>query len=324
MQPADSPAVARLVESNPHRGEAFDLTTHFLIEPYRAYHLLRANMLGVVAEPPGTREVVGMATVAFDHYMIEGRRTDVALLGNLKVRHDYRHQGLGTKLAEWRIAAARDLCGDDIVILSGTTTDNMASRATMRKWGAQFVGPLVVVPIAASATAPPPLPGVTVRPAAEYELTTIARQINDFYAGYSIHPVYPPHILSEMLTTTVYDYRIAVDESGNILAGVLVCNRAALMVDKFRGSSPFLPDDTLRTAELGAFWYIDLPAARHLWQSIRWEFNARVNVFSVVFDPRGSLNDVFQVAPNTPKFELIASCSAPLNPTKPVSLGVRS
>jgi GNAT superfamily N-acetyltransferase len=155
MQPADGPALRQLMENDPET-PGMSITTRFLVDVYQAWMALKPDMIGVVAEAPGVDGLVGMATAAFEDIQFDGRVLPSAFLENLKVHHAYRGQGLGTKLAQWRVDRARERFGGEGVILTGTTTDNTASLATMKKWCKQFVGPFTVAP-RSMRIVPPPL-----------------------------------------------------------------------------------------------------------------------------------------------------------------------
>jgi GNAT superfamily N-acetyltransferase len=326
MQPSDGKALADLMENDPEK-PGMSLITRFLVDPYQAWTALKPDLVGVVAEAPGVDGLIGCATVAFDTVQFDGRVLPAAFLENLKVHHAYRGQGLGTQLAQWRVAQGRGRFGEDGVILTGTGKDNTASLATMKKWCKQFVGPLTIAPQRPPEQSPEPANGITVRAVGEADLEEIADKSNHFYADFNVYTPLSPEKLMVLFqqTPSSYHYRIAVDPNGNILAGMLLSERAALMYDEFRNVPPpmrqnpaFPQDGRLRLMEVAFLWFDDLAAAQYLWEAIRWEFRDRVNTFSAGLDLRSPLNDVFTVQPGQMQLEITLAINGPtmMNPER--------
>jgi GNAT superfamily N-acetyltransferase len=324
MQPSDGPALRALMENDPP-STGMSVTTRFLVDPYQAWKALKPSLIGVVAE--ASDGLVGTATIAFDDMQFDGRVLPSGFLENLKVHHAYRGQGLGTQLAQWRIDAARTRYGDDCVIVTGTTSDNVPSLATMKKWAKQFIGPLMIVPRPQRSHAPKPLSGVTIRPVEARDYAEIVDKSNRFFADYNLYTPLSAAKFDGLLNTDtphkVYQYRVAVDAGGNLLAGALISERARLMVDDFHNvPTPLalanrllhmLPSDgVLRLSEVGSFWFDKLEAAQHLWEHIRWEFREHSNSFSSGYDPRSALGEVFQVKPwHMPKIQIRLALTGP-------------
>lgn len=328
MQPSDGPALKRLMEHDPP-SPGMAMTTRFRVDPYQAWHTLKPSFVGVVAEAPDTGDLAGAATVSFDEMQFEDQILPSAFLENLKVHHAYRRRGLGTQLAQWRIDTARARVGENGVILTGTTTDNTASIATMNKWAAQFNSSLMTVPRPARAR-PPRLPsGVAIRPAEPADFAAIAEKSNRFHAHYNFYPPLSPENLAASLRDVLH-YRVAVDSGGNLRAGALLSVRGQLMVDEFshiplplRLANRLLrmlpPDGVLRFMEVAFFWFDEPAVGRCLWDYIRWEFRQHVNGIGAVFDVRGPLKDVLQVRPwQMPKIRLTTAVRGPvpMNPDR--------
>ena len=317
MLPSDGDALRQLMETDPPTTD-MTTTTHFLVDPYQAWMALKPGMVGVVAEVPGVDGLVGAATVSFDNLQFEGEVLPTAFLENLKVHHAYRGHDLGTKLAEWRVERARERFGANGIIATGTTSDNAASLATMKKWATQLVGPLIAAPYLAPNSAPDPLPGITIRAPHADELDEIAAQSNHFYAEYNLYPPLHPAELKTLLDGNVYHYRVGVDEAGTPCAGALMPERTKLMYDQFQNVPPAIkesgmipPDERLRLVEVGYFWFTQLAAAQLLWSSLRWEFRESANTFSVVSDVSNPLREVFQFENPATKLEIVVALHAP-------------
>ncbi|MEO8396864.1 MAG: GNAT family N-acetyltransferase, partial [Chloroflexota bacterium] len=252
MFPSDGAAAQQLMETDPETAE-MSMTTVFRIDAYQAWRALKANMIGVVAEAPGVEGLVGVATVAFTDIQFDGQVVPAAFLDNLKVRHDYRGQGLGTELVQWRIDRARERFGENCVIVSGTTSDNTLSQATMKKWISQFAGPLILMPQPPRDSEAELPAGISVRAPHESELDAVAARSNQFYADYNLYAPLSASGLKALLAGDVYHYRIAVDAQGKMIAGMLLAERAALFYDQFRNVPPPLkmsgmlpPDERIR------------------------------------------------------------------------------
>jgi GNAT superfamily N-acetyltransferase len=324
MLPSDGPALKRLMENDPETAD-MSLTTRFQIDAYRAWTALKPNLAGVVAEALDTNEIVEAATVSFEDIQFEGDVLPSAFLENLKVHHAYRGQGLGSKLARWRIDRARQHFGEKGVILTGTTSDNTASQTVLKKWCKQFFGPLKVTPCSPLLNLPKPPTGITVRATEGRDLAEIAEKSNRFYANYNL---YAP-LSAEKLEATLKiepqgnHYRVVVNSSGAITAGAMMSERAILMVDEFRNVPPplrvinrfahiILADNRQRLMEVGHFWFDDLASARYLWDSIRWEFRERASSVSIGYDPRGPFKDVVSIKPwHMPKIDIVIAINGP-------------
>jgi GNAT superfamily N-acetyltransferase len=321
MRPEDGPALVQLMENDPETQE-MSMTTRFTVDPYRAWTALQPDLLGVVAEASGIEGLIGAATVAFMDAQYEGQVRPSAFLENLKVHHEYRGQGIGTALAQWRFDRARERFGDEGVILTGTSSDNTASIATMKKWSKQFAGPLTIAPRQLRDDPPAPLAGITIRPAEAQDLAEIAEKSNRFYADYNLYTPFSADSLDATLKFAAlnpYHYRIAVDGSGNIVAGALISERSKLLVDEFRNVPPPLlmsgmipPDKLLRLLEVGSMWFENLDAVVYLWEYMCWEFHDRANSLSAPYDARSPINDLFKTQPSLITLDIILAINGPV------------
>src|SRR6185295_3750903 len=159
-----------------------------IIEEFEAQH---PTSFGVVAVAPGSPGLAGMATAFVDEVTIDGRVVPCAHLENLKVRHDLRRQGLGSRLADWRIVEARRRFGGEGVIMTMIDSTNTASLATAAKWSSQVLGPVRIV-IARTATRMRPMRGLRFRAPADDEIGTLLDAIGTFYADHDLVPRLTP------------------------------------------------------------------------------------------------------------------------------------
>src|SRR5262245_48916971 len=185
MQPSDSKSVANLITDFDG-----DMTTRFILDVYTAIISGTENpTLGVVVECAGYNGFVGMGTVRFNQVQYNGKIVPHAFLDGLKVHKDFRRQGLGYKIAEWRIQQARENYGDQCVIATSMLQENTASYAVAKKWCREFVEPAFDVLIVPTRRQPPKnLAGTIVREIGPEEYEEFAAKQNRFYQDYNLYP----------------------------------------------------------------------------------------------------------------------------------------
>lgn len=331
MLPGDGDALINLLEYDPPVADHMYGTTRFLINPVDAWKSLSPHLIGVVAESPDVDGLVGSATASIIQVQIDGKIYPMARLENLKVHHDFRGNGIGTALARWRIDKARELYGDQVVIVSGTIAMNTASISTMKKWTSQFLEGVTVVPMFMHRE-PPTLPtGLTIREAHPDEFQAIADASNAFYRDYNLYPVLSPAFITEHVSAIprAYYYRVAVDGDNRLVAGALISIRSGLMVDQMHNVPPNTPvammGGVLKTGEMGLLWFTDSEAGHALWEVARWDFRDQVNSVAAMFDPRGKVGDALQIPPEHPiRLELVTSLAGvDLDLSKPIAPHLR-
>jgi GNAT superfamily N-acetyltransferase len=329
MEPTDGPAIDALMRNEAHTS-AIALTTHYQRDIYEAFLAQHPILFGVVATSPGIDGLVGVATAFVDDVSVGGRPHPRAHLENLKVRHDVRRQGLGTKLAAWRIAEARRRFGGDGIITTGIEAGNAASLATASRWSTQLLGPVRVV-IARVAGKPPKAGGLRVRPLADDDLDVVVDAVNAFHDGYDLYPRQSAAGLAASLAPTPFDepirqYRVAATDDGEIVAGAAVTERFKLMTDHVdrmprplellgRFIPVFPPDRVIRTIELSLAWHASgqAQAGRQLWDAIRFEWRDRATHVAGIADPRGSLINAFHVGPTiVPRVQIMVPVQSPV------------
>ena len=234
MEPADGPALDALLTTQA-TATAVAMSTRYRYDVFASLIAQHPSLYGVVATAPGVDGLVGMATAYIDDVQVEDRLFPCAHLENLKVRDDVRRQGLGRKLAEWRIAEARRRFGDEGVIVAGVEATNAASLATARKWAGQIMGPLriAIVPTTRKASS---VRGYRIRGIEDDDVEAIVAGSNAFNADANLYPRLTGERLRELLAPMdpggpVRQYRVAVTPAGNIVAGAVVVQRFELMTD---------------------------------------------------------------------------------------------
>ena len=305
MAPGDGPAMDRLLREEAQT-TAIALTTYYQHDVVTALLAQHPTLFGVVAEVPGDDRLAGMATAFTQDLTIGGRPYRTAFLENLKVRSDLRRQGLGARLAAWRIEEAERRAGGGLVVMTAMDSTNEGSIATARHWATQFLGP-VNVRIARMARAARPADDIRVRPLGDADVPAVVEGSGEFLADFDLVPVLTPGLLRDLLATTslgepIREYRVAVGSDGTILAGAGVGERYKVMVDhvdhiplplavlgRLTGILP--ADRTLRSLELFLVWHRPgrADAARAVWDAIRAEWRGHATGVGAIVDPRSSL-----------------------------------
>jgi predicted N-acetyltransferase YhbS len=338
MEPSDGPGIDVLMR-NEAQTTAIAMTTYFRHDIYQAFLAQHPSLFGVVATSPDREGLVGVATAYLDEVTVNGQPRPSAHLANLKVREDVRRQGLGGRLAQWRIQEVRRRFGDAGVIVTGVEASNTASLATARRWSTQFLGPVRVV-IARASRKAPKVHGVHVRPMADGDVDAVVAGVNAFFEGYQLFPRQTPTTLAAYIAPTpigvIRQYRVAVADDGTILAGTAVSERFKVMEDHVDRIPPPLellsrivpiipPDRVIRTLELSLAWHAPgrVDALRLLWDAIRFEWRDRATHVAGQADPRGTLTDAFHVGPTLiPRVNIMIPVQSPvpLDEDRPVYL----
>jgi predicted N-acetyltransferase YhbS len=337
MEPADAPAIDRLMREEA-RTTSISMTTYYRHDIYQSLMAQHPTLFGVVATAPGADGVVGMATAFLDEVLVGGRAFPGAQLENLKVRGDMRRQGLGSRLATWRIDEARRRFGGDGIIATGLESSNAASLATARGWCTNVLGPVRVV-IARTGSGSRMPRGIVYRALEERDVAGVIEALDAFYAGYHLYPSLTPDRLADLLAPTslgetIRQYRVAVAADGTLLAGAMVSERFKLMEDHLEHIPRplellshvvplFPPDRIIRSIEVNLAWHAPgrVDDGRRLWDAIRDEWRDRATNAVAQADPRGSLVEMFHIGRTMiPQVEVLIPVRSPvpLDESRPV------
>ncbi|MFC7137723.1 GNAT family N-acetyltransferase [Halobaculum litoreum] len=147
VTPDDGDTMKRLVESNPDGGD-IQFAPRFSVDPYEMYSTLMPvdDFAGFIAEAP-SGDAAGMGFIAFNDSRLGGRIRPRGYLAGLMVDHEYRGDGLGTRLATERIEYAEETVGDDVVIAAAIQSGNDASMGVARSWADGFPYEYVMHPL---------------------------------------------------------------------------------------------------------------------------------------------------------------------------------
>lgn len=327
LQPSDSPALEKLIT-----GFDGDLTTHFLVDPYNAITCgTEDRTVGVVVESSGVDGLVGMGTVRFSSIQFNDEVLPLAFLDGLKVREEFRGQGLGYQIASWRIQRAREEYGGRCVIGTGMLHDNHASHAVAKKWCREFAEAAVDVRfVPMLRRMPKPIPGIQIREIEVREYQEFARRQNAFYRRFNLYPPGSPESIADTLNLSVdgrkpYRYIAAVDRQGNLVAGAQTWARGVLKSDTInkmplaprllnRVVPMFPPDLTLRDISVSGLWYEagQLNIAQHLWEMLRWLCRDQGSILTAAFDSRDPAMSVMTLKPwHQPRPKITLALHAP-------------
>jgi len=333
MLPSDGPALVRLGEASPDTGRV-GFHSVFPQDAYQTLLALHPSTIGVVAEAPDHIGIVGNGLVRFDEGYYEGELRPLAYLSSLHVHPDYRHRGIASAIADWRIQRARERFGAEGVIFAGIQADNEGSLATANKWVTQRMALRGLVGIDKVRTKPPqPIAGYEVRPARLEDYEQIAAKQNKFYDGYNLYKPQTADSLASWVSHApfglpVQRYHVATNSSGDIVAGLgtvavgqLIPMHLTRMPLPLRLANIFLklipPGGVVRRILAVRFWFAEghSEAARHLWETVRWLVRDQGTSIMIFLD---SLNPVSQVI-EFPPFGRQSGGSMALNAPVPIS-----
>ena len=327
MQPSDSASVANLITEFDG-----DMTTRFLVDAYTAITSgTEYPTVGVVVECAGYDGLVGMGTVRFNNAHYNGEILPLAFLDGLKVHKNFRGQGLGYQIANWRIQQAKEAYGDRCVIATGMLQENLASHAVAKKWCREFIEPAFEVIIIPTRKKPPkPLAGITIHEIESHEYEEFAAKKDKFYKNYNLYPFSETSSIANALNVSAegrkpYRFFVAVDPQGNLLAGAQTWARGILKSDTLNNPPAplrilnsvlhLLPADfIIRDIAVSGLWYEpnQLHVARLLWEMIRWECKEQGTTIAASFDPRDPARQAVALKPwNQPRPKITLAIHGP-------------
>ena len=312
LQSSDSPQLTKLITE--FEG---DLTTRFQVDPYQAICFgTEYRTVGVVVECAGVDGIVGMGTVRFGMAQFNGKVLPLAFLDGLKVHVDFRGQGLGYKIANWRVQRAREAYGDQCVIATGMLNSNAASHAVAAKWCREFAESALHTAFVPTRTRPPtPLSSMTVREIQEHEYEEFAAKQNALHKNYHFYPPRDENSIIHALNVSIdgqkpYRFYAAIDKNGNLLAGAQTWARGLLKSDTVNNPPAalrtmnsilhLLPSDfIIRDINVSGLWYEpnQLNAAKFLWESIRWGCRDQGTTVAAGFDARDPARQAVTLRP---------------------------
>jgi GNAT superfamily N-acetyltransferase len=307
LGPQDGPAYAAVLAASPDTG-TIGTAARFEIDAYRALTSLHKDTVGVVAETPGYDGFVGGGLIRFSQCQWEGEVRSSALLNTLVVHPDYRRRGLASRLAAWREEFARRRMGEGGGVWAIIQRNNTGSELTARKWATDSLGSrLAIVPLKMRSAPPRRARDFDVRPALPDDLGEVTEQLNRYYLDYNLYPPETESSLGGWLDETPFDtpfrhYRILADRAGCLLAGIALAENCRLRSTLVTRLPFFLrvpnlvlnvvpANGELREIALSRFWYAPgrLDAARHLLETMRWEWRERGTSLLLHVDVRSEL-----------------------------------
>lgn len=312
LQPSDSTAVTGLITEFDG-----DMTTRFLVDPYAAITLGTENgTVGVVVEEEGRYGLVGMGTVRFYQAQFNGELLPMAVLDGLKVQPEFRGQGLGWRIAEWRVRQARERFGERGVIATGMLHENHASRGVAQKWCREFIDQAFAVwmmPVREQSPKPVSgLRGCVIEPG---QFEEFAAKQNVFYREHNFYQPHDADSISRALEVDVegrrpYRFYAVVDDRGNLIAGAQSWARGLLKSDTLNSVPPpvrvmnrfvrMIPEDgVIHDIAITGLWFAEgrADAGQYLWEWMRWAGRDQGTTLMVAFDPRDPAKEAVKLKP---------------------------
>lgn len=307
VAPSDGQAIADLLARSADSG-AFQVSSRFKIDPWRALCAIHGEFDGVVAEAADAPGLAGCGLVRYGHAMLEDVMRPFALLNTLVVDPAHRRQGLAKELADWRIAHARARIGPEGFIFAGIQGGNEGSVRTASRWARQFVkNRLGVIPTPPLRRSPGARSPWRVREAEPRDLEPIAEGLNasfkdfNFYAPETARSLADWHAETPVESPWRYAY-VAQDARGELVAGLSLTETGKIKSTRMvRMPVPIrilnhvirlVPKDGLmQEVATSRFWYRPGAerAAVRLWEVVRWEWRARGSTFLLWSDPLAPL-----------------------------------
>ena len=88
--------------------EMTSITTEFLKRSLPTQKSTLTQRYGSPWSPLVGDEIVGCATVSFETMRFDGKVLPSAFLENIKVHHDYRGHGIGSRMVQWLVDKAKE------------------------------------------------------------------------------------------------------------------------------------------------------------------------------------------------------------------------
>jgi len=329
---ADTAAIEAILEASPDGGAVrFNRERHVTLPA--GHRGLHDRVIHVVAEADGAPGPVGVARLALGECRFGGAWTRYALLSSLAVHPRHRRRGVAAALASHRIALARELAGDDVLVLANVQSGNQGSLAAARRWATSSGGRMVAIPVPMRARPPRGRPDLVLRPAGDGDLEQVAEALTarpyDFGLRFDAERL-GGWLAASPLPDPVNHYLVVTDRAGRLLAGLglreegrlqsLVVQHAPLAIRLANRLVRVIPPDgRLRNVVADKVWFAPgrLAEARHLWQSVRWEWRGRGSTLLTTHDPRGPVHAMV----HAPRWFPATTATVQVRTTRPVREG---
>jgi len=319
LKPEDGPRVRRLMEDSPDTGRV-STAMRFEIDPVESFKAAQGDFIGVVAESPGSNNLVGCCLARFGRCQFEGNIVPHALINSLVVHPGHRRRGIATALVNWLLERCRARLGEGGLIWELIQQGNVGSVRTARKYMQQFFADrIMVVPMKPRARPPRPVAGLTVREIGKDEFEQAADRMNMFYQEFNLYEPQTAGSLSGWCKATPFadpfrHYLVAVDAKGDLVAGVGVSEsylmytlRITRMPAGLRVVNAVLkvvpPGGIAKELTLSKMWFSpgQWQAARFLLETVRFRWHGEVNMVITWVDNYGPMLKVVNPRPWTPK-----------------------
>ena len=313
MQPGDSPALLDLEEKTVDTGR-FGFSNSYNYDYFQIQQALRPDFVGIVAEASGYEGLVGVGLLSFGECQVEGQQMPYGYLGGLGVHLDYRRRGISTAITDRMMEIVRERYGEDFVVSAGIQAGNEGSLKANMKWANQLFSERTQAFIGKTDKKPPrQMVVVSVRMVKEAELEAAAAGQNHFYRDTNL---YPPKTAAQLKTWLdkrpfghqINRYYIAVDQDGNILAGVGVTlmsfltashiSRVPWLLRTLNSLLKLLPiEDGAKYVNGNWLWFQDGQevAGAYLWDSVIYLEREHANMAMLFFDRAGPISRAISI-----------------------------
>lgn len=331
LDAADAPAVRELRARSSDSGK-IGFTLRHLVSPEEAARAKPPDSVGVVALV--SDQVIGEASVVFSRASAGAQDCSLAWLHSLAVDPRWRGRGVARALTAARLdeVAGRT---DPHVVAAAIQVGNAASMANARRWSQRTLGRVRVTPVPRPRRQVALPDGLTLRRADPADLPAIAEGIRATARGLVLAPIPSHDELGTWLDVRVAgrllrDYFVAVDEGGDIVAGLGIENEGLMLsleltrmprsVELANLVLRVVPKDrAMRNLNLRLPWFGDghEDDARALWHRVRWELREHGTSVVRSIDAKGPLASVLPVAPWLPSTTLDIVVREPAGLTLP-------
>lgn len=330
VTPDDGEALERLALASPDTG-MIQIAPRYHVDAYEATLALfsDAATAGYVAEEADTGEIIGAGFLSFDRLNYEGQLRDCAWMHNLQVHPGYRRQGIATRLAECRVTHALERMGDDGVIAANIQQGNTGSFQVAQAWCRQLVGEVKTGAVGMRQKPPKTLAQAKIRSAKANDLPHVADALNAFYEGWNFYVPHSGESLAAWLAKTPFSspfrhYHVAEDGNGRLIAGMAIVEEyrvvemqvehLPLALQLLNKAVKLVPEDgRMRQLSVSKLWYAPghLETAKHLWETMRWQWRDRASTVTFAYDPRSSLKEIFKTPLWIPQTSFTHAIRAP-------------
>lgn len=313
MTEHDGADVAALMLKSADSGK-FAIAPKYLVNPF-SVEALGNQTIGFVSEHP-EHGIVGVGFIRFRKILLNGVKRNAAYLFGLFVHPAWRKKGIGSQLANTRVAVARERYGDSVLLLASIQAGNQGSFSVANGWATHYADVFVTTMSRVRQRSPRLPVGYSIRHATELDYQLVTEQLNHFYRDYTLYT--PKCAMSHGNSTESLprqlnnalrpiSHFLLLDQTNKPLAGITISEefriRTMLVpslsfpmraVNKIVRLIP--PSGELRPVTCSDLWHTDnsANAARLLFQAMRYRYRDSADILLYTYDQKSSLGNIIQ------------------------------